>query len=281
MSEHAFARLHPASNFLFFALAMLLGMFFVNPLFLSISALFSLSYYIVLRGAKGLKSAGGILLAASFISLVSPLLSTYGDKVIFTYGGGRPYTQQALLYGISTGGMFVTVAFWFACYNIIITSEKFMYLFDRLAPTLSLVLSMVLRLVPALQKNCGAVLAARNAVGKSPQNAAKYERICAGATVLSVVISMSLESAIITADSMRCRGYGTTRRTSFAQYKKGRGDVCFIMITAACALVGAYAALCAQKSNWLFAAAYAAFLSQPLTNYFWEEIKWRVLRSKI
>lgn len=281
MSGHVFGRLHPASNFAFFALAVLLGMFFVNPLFLSVSAVFSLSYYLTLRGARGIKSAGAILLAAILVALISAFLNTHGDTVLFTYFGERPFTQEAFLYGISTGGMFLTVTFWFACYNIIMTSEKFIYLFGKLTPALSLVLSMVLRFVPALQKKCSAVLTARAVVGKSASSGTRCERTRKGATVLSVLVSMALEDAVVTADSMRCRGYGTGLRTSFVQYQKRCGDLCFMAITVACALAGAYAAFCGDRGFGIAAVAYAAFLSQPLASHFWEEIRWRVLQSKI
>ncbi len=281
MSEHAFGRLHPVSNFLFFVFAVLLGMFFVNLAFLSVSAFFSLAYFFTLRGAKGIKNAVGIALAACIIAFISPLFSTYGDSVLFTYFGGRPYTLEALQYGVSTSGMLFTIALWFACYNRIMTSEKLIYLFEGLAPALSLVFTMVLRLVPALEKKCAAVLTARAVLGKSMQNGTKRERIGFGAAVLSVLISMSLENAIITADSMRCRGYGTGRRTSFAQYAVRRKDWLFAIFTLACALTGAYAAVCGQNGILLGAAAYTAFLSQPLLHHFWEEIKWHILRLKI
>ena len=37
--------------------------------------------------------------------------------------------------------------------------------------------------------------------------------------VFSIVVTWSLESGLITADSMRCRGYGLPGRTSFSLYR--------------------------------------------------------------
>ncbi len=45
--------------------------------------------------------------------------------------------------------MFVVIQ-WFSCYNKVMTSDKFIYLFGRLIPALSLILSMALRFVPGL-----------------------------------------------------------------------------------------------------------------------------------
>jgi energy-coupling factor transport system permease protein len=44
--------------------------------------------------------------------------------------------------------MLAAVISWFSCYNAVMTSDKFVYLFGRVIPALSLILSMTLRFVP-------------------------------------------------------------------------------------------------------------------------------------
>ena len=61
---------------------------------------------------------------------------------------GRPYTWEALLYGAVIAGVFVVMMLWFGCYNEVMTSDRFLCLFGRAIPALSLLLVLVFRLIP-------------------------------------------------------------------------------------------------------------------------------------
>ena len=158
------------------------------------------------------------------LSAVSPLFNPNGQTILFTYLGGRAYTLESLYYGMALAAMFISVIIWFASYNRVMTSDKFMYIFGRGAPSVSLVLSMILRLVPAFRRKIFQITAARKCVGKAGDTGTKKERLDNGMTVLSTLTTWALEGGIVTADSMRSRGYGTGRRTSFALYRFDRRD---------------------------------------------------------
>ena len=146
--EQGFGGYHPAVNFIFFAGAVLFGMFFVHPAFLLLSVGLSCTSYFLFKGRRGVRLLLGMLVLFAAVSLLNPVFNPYGETVLFTWLWGRPFTLEALLYGLATGGMFLTVILWFACYNEIMTSDKFTYLFGKFVPALSLVLCMVLRFVP-------------------------------------------------------------------------------------------------------------------------------------
>ena len=55
-----------------------------------------------------------------------------------------------MLYGISAAVRLGTAVLWFMGWNAVMTSDKFVYLFGRILPSLSLTLSMGLRFVPRL-----------------------------------------------------------------------------------------------------------------------------------
>lgn len=217
----SFAKYHPAVNFFFFIGAIVMGMFFVHPVFLCVSLAASLLYYLLLMGKKGIKFLCYMLILFLSICLINPLLNTLGDTVLFTYLGNRPFTLEALLYGLTTGGMFVSVLLWFACYNRIMSSDKFIYLFGRYIPAVSLLLSMVLRLLPNFKIKAMTIAGARKCVGKAPDMGTRKEKLRSSMDVLSVLTSWALEGAVITADSMRGRGYGSGRRSRFSIYHLG------------------------------------------------------------
>ncbi|MEG1427385.1 MAG: energy-coupling factor transporter transmembrane component T [Oscillospiraceae bacterium] len=291
----AFSRGHPAVNFLFFGFAIIFAMFFVHPLFLMISVFLSLSYYLLLKGREGIKTIFGALLFCGLLSLVNPLLNPLGDTVLFIYLGTRPFTLESLLYGIATSGMFLTVIFWFSCYNSIMTGDKFIYLFGKGIPAISLVFSMVMRLVPNLQRKILSITNARACVGK--ENAAtKMSRLQNGMTVLSVLSSWALESAITTADSMKSRGYGTGVRTVFPNYRIQKRDIfvlAVIGVSGTTLLIGmlhgateiAYLPALQMPPLDIYtiiaSMGYGILLSIPCFLHIEEELVWHILKLSI
>ena len=47
-----------------------------------------------------------------------------------------------------------------------------------------------------------------------------FQKVGTAMRNLSVLLTMSMESAVETADSMKARGYGTTRRTTFHLFRR-------------------------------------------------------------
>ena len=99
------------------------------------------------------------------------------------------------------------------------TSDKFTYLFGRMAPSVTLVFTMVLRLVPAYHRKIDELAAARSGIGRSPSVGTLSERVGGASAILSALTSWALEGGMSTADSMRSRGFGQARRTAYARYR--------------------------------------------------------------
>ena len=271
-------------------------MCFSHPLFLLCAFLLSVSYYWILK-----KNVGRYLLRMVFvfaaISLINPIFSTYGETVLFSCFRGRPYTFEALCYGISIGAMFATIMTWFASYNEVMTSDKFLYCFGKLAPAVSLILTMVFRLVPSFQKKTEQIAGARRCIGMSVENGTKKEKIEHGMTIVSALTSWALEGGVVMADSMRSRGFGSGKRTSFSIYRFKQSDrtLLFIMsiaivLTIICAWKGGmdvefFPTISMKTLNncWTIVGlvSYFTFLSIPTVLHILEEIKWYILKSKI
>ena len=96
------------------------------------------------------------------------------------------------------------------------TSDKFVYLFGRVIPALSLVLSMTLRFVPKFKAQMQTVMEAQRCVGRDTSNGSLPQRRKSAAKVFSIMLTWSMENAIETADSMRSRGYGLPGRSAFS-----------------------------------------------------------------
>lgn len=293
--QDTFSAYSPIINFIFYIGAIICGMFFIHPAFLVCAVILSAAYYLTIRGSRGIKIVLGMIPVWIALAVINPLVNTRGSIVLFTYFNGRPYTLEALCYGIALGAMFVSVILWFMSYNSVMTSDKFIYLFGKTLPSASLILTMVLRLVPNYQKKIKQIAGARKGIGKGADSESKREKAEEGLTIVSALTSWAFEGGIITADSMRSRGYGTGKRTNFSIYKFETRDrlllIIMLLLLAAvflCGLKGgttaAYTPDISLASNqWTVfgAIAYFIFLAIPTALNLLEALTWHILRSKI
>lgn len=289
MKTDAFSRCHPAVNFVYFVFAIGFGVVIQHPAYLLASAVSAAAYYLLLKGAKGSKMILAMLPLCLLIAAVNPLFNTLGQTKLFDLFG-RPYTMEALIYGAVVGGIFLVMMLWFGCYNVVLTSDKFTSLFGNLIPALSLLLVMVLRLIPNLMRKALQISGARKCIGKGMgENADTKEKIRGGMTVLSALTDWALEGSVVTADSMRSRGYGAAKRTNFQIYRMSTRDwillVVIAILTAVTVLGGSKEAVFVPEAqiaplNWAFP-AYCGFLLLPIALHLKEAITWRILRSRI
>ena len=224
MNQDAFSACHPAVNFLFFLGAIGFGATFQHPAYCAAGCVCAAIYYLLLHGRKGFKMLFRMIGVFLLLSLINPLLNHSGRTVLFTYFG-KKYTLEALYYGMALGAIMVVMLLWFGCYSAVLTSDKFTALFGNIIPSLSLLLVMVLQMIPALTRKATQILTARKAIGKGISQTGKLtDKIKDGATVLSALTDWALEGSLVTADSMRSRGYGTGKHTHFQLYRMTRRD---------------------------------------------------------
>lgn len=215
--NHSFSHYHPVVNFTYFALVLICAMFFMHPVCLSVSLMCSFAYSVQLNGKRALKFNLVYMLPLLLVSaLLNPAFNHEGITVLAYLPDGNPLTLESVAYGIAAACMIVSVISWFSCYNAVMTSDKFLYLFGRIIPALSLIFSMVLRFVPRFKAQVRVVSDAQKCIGRDVSNGSVLQRARHGLTILSILVTWALENAIETADSMKSRGYGRPGRTAFS-----------------------------------------------------------------
>lgn len=222
----AFSQCHPAVNFFYFMTVILLSMFTSHPVLLGISFLGALCYAIRLKGWRQVIKFNLLftLPAMVVVAFINPAFNHYGVTFLFYLKTG-PVTLEAIVYGIVLASMLFIAILWFSCYNEVMTTDKFVYLFGRVIPALSLVLSMVFRFVPHFGAQLKVIRSGQKALGRDMSNGNLLQKIKYGITILSILITWALENAIETSDSMRARGYGLKGRTAFSIFHFDRRDV--------------------------------------------------------
>lgn len=224
-TKDTFSSYHPTVNFLYFGLVLVFSMFFMNPSCLMISLGSALSYAIYLNGRKARRFSLFFMLPMMLMAaLVNPAFNHEGATILAYLPSGNPLTLESILYGIASAVMLAAVILWFTCYTAVMTSDKFVYLFGRVIPALSLILSMTLRFAPKFKAQLSVVSDAMRCMGRDVSSGSLLQRLKHGATLLSILITWSLENAIESADSMKSRGYGLPGRTAFSLYRFDERD---------------------------------------------------------
>ena len=227
----AFSKLHPTVNFIFFALVLVLSMFVMNPVCLAMSLVCAFVNAVYLNGIKTVKLCLKFILPmVLLVIIINPVFNHQGVTILTYFPWGNPLTLESIVYGTASAALLSSVVLWFSVFNSVITSDKLVYLFGRIIPSLSLVLSMSLRFVPKFSAQLKNVRNAQRCIGRDISDGSILNRIKNGIRIISIMLSWSMENAIETADSMKSRGFGLQGRTAYSIYKFDRRDLIVLII---------------------------------------------------
>lgn len=292
----SFDRCHPAVNFLYFALVLGFTMFLMHPVSLAVSIVSAAVYAVQLNGAGAVKRSMKCLLPMALLAaVVNPAFNHAGATFIMYLPGGNPLTLESILYGLAASGMLLAALLWFSCVTAVLTTDKFVYLFGRIAPALGLVLSMTVRFVPRFAARFREARAARRCLAPAGQEGL-IARLRELAAVLSAMVSWSMENAMDTADSMKSRGWGLPGRTAYTVYRltdRDRGLLLWLGLAGvfllSCAASGAmdwryYPTVRGSLTGVLPVSGQIVYLALCLTPVIlngWEAVQWKRLHSGI
>lgn len=205
------------------------------------------------------------------LAITNPLFVSAGSTELFRIGLHAVYLE-ALCYGLCQGLMLVNVLLTFSIAAHVVSSDKVLCVLGNATPTLALMISMTMRLVPQFvrrgkaiadtQKACTAAASARSACTVSAPSCSAGARPDANAAsrstkprraalanslrLFTVLMSWGMEDSLETADAMRARGWGAaTKRTAYQRYRFRKTDAfacAFIAVLTVAAAASAVAA---------------------------------------
>ncbi len=281
-----FNEFHPACSFFFFMAVLFLTVILNNPFYMIISLASAFIYSLMLSGKTAISSLKLIIPVILLAGLFNMLFTHYGVTRLFSVGD-YDFMLESLMYGVSTGVMLGAVILWFTCYTEVITSEKFMGLFGGFVPNLALLFSMVLRFIPLMIKTSKEIKEAEIGMGREVRG------LKGSVNRFSCLASISLEKSIETADTMRCRGFGSKRRKPYTRYRFRVTDGIMILILAILfglvivsdiMKINAFSfepKMVSENNNVIFYVLFGILMLMPVIVDTAGEIKWRFLKSKI
>lgn len=284
--HNPFVSYHPAVALAYLACVAAFTMAVPQPVYVALSCAGAIGCSVCVYGAHGgVRRATWMLPLVAIVAFANMLFVSEGATVLFTFAG-RAFTLESLLYGICSGGMLAAMMLWIVSCAACIDSTDIIELAGRGAPTVALMVTTVMRLIPQLVRRGRTVAAALAATGAAAPRGARG-RTAAHLRTTSVLVGWSLEESLVRADAMRARGYACgARRTSARRHRIGRADVGMLAAIALLAAVCAPTAAIAvsqysfyphppQLVAWWGYAPYAVLMLVPtLLSLRW----WRICR---
>ena len=253
----------------------------------------------------GIKSAAKMLIWQLPLFLITavlnPIFSQYGTTLLMSLGAYHLYLES-LLYGLCMGCMLISVIIWFSNGSHMLDTDKLLNIFGNILPTITLMVSMVLKSVPELVRkgkcihetlsvnlpfgaqakfNVQTKLNAQKKLNAQTNTASNKTRARAkqGMREITTLMANSMEESLQTADSMRSRGWGCSKkRASYLLQKWHKRDTLALIIICALAALNAFFAynvcthfsfypqLGALNMHWSYI-SYLVFLVLPFIVY--------------
>ena len=269
-----FILMHPVVTASYYAIVIGILMFSNSPLFLISAIAIGMCYDMLLKGRKSLRNNLFIILFMSFLTVLINALFTHNGSTVLFYLGNNRVTLEAACYGLMMALMLSGVMIWFSSFNVVMTSEKLIYIFGRFAPVLGLTLSMIFRFVPLLKTRFELIGEGQRALyaGDEKGFIGKIRQL---GKEISILVSWSLESSIesavdITALFISILLGGIT----IASYSVGVNKLYYYPVIK----------VVENSPKWLEFAGYVSFtalLALPLAIDLIGELRWRRSRSTI
>lgn len=230
MKLRSFASYHPWTICLYFLGIMVYTMLVNDPVNMIIACVGShMLYAYCCTRRQWVRHVGTSLIIVIIIACSNPLFVHQGITILW-YMNYNPITLEAFYYGLSFGAMIISMLTLCRVMHQLMRTDKVMYIFGSTLPTVGLLFSMILRLIPKFQKQMKQILLAQRTLGMDIHRGSFWRRIRIGVSAFSMMITWAFEHGVECADSMKARGYGSHQRSHFSLYYIEKRDLIMYIV---------------------------------------------------
>lgn len=289
--------LHPLVPATYFAGTVVLGAFCMQPVLAALSLAGALCCACCCLGVRGaLRQLRWQLPALAVVTLANPLFSHSGMTTVFAAG---PVTVrlEALAYGLCMGMVMVSTLVWLGCAASVLDVDDILGLGGGALPTVTLMVSMALQLVPQLARRwrgadavaeaCTAAGGASAGTAPGARGSGRSRRLRRGVRASNVLVGWAMEDSLERADAMRARGWQAgARRSSYEAHPLHARDAaceCAVVLLLLASCLVAWAA-CGEwhfyptmphLAWWWGYLPYAALMFLPTARHAAAALGWR------
>ncbi|MGD6968075.1 energy-coupling factor transporter transmembrane component T [Rossellomorea vietnamensis] len=288
-----FRSFHPVILLLYYILAIAGIMLNQHPVFLAASAMMIILINWMLDGGRELKKwVIPIFFMGVLTLLLTPFFNRRGNHILFYFFDNQVFLE-AVWQGVIIALTLVGILALFITFNLVITPDKFVFLFSRILPQWALLIMLSMRFVPLLRKRLNEISDVQAVKGMSIKNGSWKSRARTGMLLLQILLTWSLEESIQTADSMTARGYGIGKRSKYQPFYMKNRDwmaLAFLLVSGSLVLFGWWLGdgvmtllpvlepVWLYGREWFYLAIWALFIGFPVWTEGKEMVKWKYFR---
>ncbi|UJF15705.1 energy-coupling factor transporter transmembrane protein EcfT [Jeotgalibaca sp. MA1X17-3] len=215
---------HPFVLLIYFVGTVTGIMLYQHPIFLMISFLLIILFNMMLDKGRELKKWTTLMITMGLFTFVlTPLFNQRGNHILF-YLFNKQIMLEAIIQGAMIALTLVGILALFVTFNILFTTDKFLFVFSKFSQQWTLLIMLAMRFVPLLRRKINDMQDMQSVKGLSIKEGNIRQRAKNGMQLLQMLLSGSLEDSIQAADSMTARGYGTGRRSHYHAFQMQRRD---------------------------------------------------------
>jgi energy-coupling factor transport system permease protein len=288
-----FRSFHPIILLLYYLFAMAALMLYQHPMFLALATVAILLMNFMLDGGLELRKWRAMILIMAVLTLVlTPFFNQRGNHLLFYLFEKQVYLE-AIWQGLMISLTLVCILTLFLTFNLVITPDKFVFLFSKIMPQWALLTMLSLRFVPLLRKRLLEIGDVQSIKGFSLKTGSVKGRAQSGMLFLQTLLTWSLEESIQTADSMTARGYGLGQRSKYQPYYMKKRDwlaFVFLLVSGSLVLFGWWLGdgvltllpvlepVWLSGREWLYWILFFMMIGFPIWTEGKEMVKWKFLR---
>lgn len=288
-----FRSFHPFILLLYYIFTIIGIMIYQHPMFLSVAALAILCINLMLDGGQELRKWRTMIVLMGFLSLIlTPFFNQRGNHLLF-YFFEKQVFLEAVWQGVMIALTLVCILTIFITFNLVITPDKFIFLFSKILPQWALLIMLTMRFVPLLRKRLIEIGDIQSVKGLSVKSGSLRSRAENGMLLLQTLLTWSLEESIQTADSMTARGYGQGKRSKYQPFSMKKRDwiaLVLVLLGGSFILFGWWLGdgvltlmpslepVWLQGREWLYLLIFFMYIGFPIWTEGKERVKWKYLR---
>ena len=289
-----FEACHPAVNFLFFTAAIYGAVSFKHPVFLAIAYVCAFAYSVKRRGRGAVVFNLCLLPLILAFALYYSSYHHFGVTVWKKNFIGNNMTLESFVYGLVIGLRFATLCMWLESMFRVVSSDKVVYLFGKISPLLSLLLTILLRFIPRIGREAGRINLAQKGIGRGANQGNFFRRFLNCLRIFSMLITWMISALALESDSMRSRGSLLRGRTAFSIYRFDNRDRAFVIALFTCITLTAMGVILGASKMWynprivwrplngigiVTALGYLILCLMPMGLELWTEYRFRKARA--
>lgn len=290
----SFSKMHPLTQFLFFAAVIASVLINSSPVFMLISLFFALFYRTLrIKSLKIIKEIILYILLTGFTAFIITL-SCHNGKTAYIFINDNAITKEAIIMGLSYGLKLSAGVCWLSDMTSVMTAERLVFVLSHVSSRLAVFISRMMKFFPTMKRQYSNIYRTQHNLFSGHKNLRK--RILIVFRSFSALITWSIENSADTSEAMYARGYGLSGRTSMSIYRFRKLDAVLLLLlaymlpfTGASGFFGTtdikyfpeliYTGI--SYTDIILWGMWSVIMLIPCITEICEEYKWILLRSKI